>query len=96
MIVFDVLTYNDGRTGTNILYDLDLWQLMLVDHGRAFSTRKGVPKRLQSVPYQVGQAWKDILTAMTDEELQQQLGDVLDQKRLRSLSTRGDELAKPD
>ena len=96
MFVFDVLTYNDGRTGTNILYDLDLWQLMLVDHGRAFSTRKGVPKRLQGVPYQVGQAWKDILTAMTDEELQQQLGDVLDQKRLRSLSTRGDELAKPD
>ncbi len=96
MFIFDVLTYNDGRNGSNILYDLDLWQLMLVDHGNAFSTRKGVPKRLQGASYEVGQAWKDTLTSISDEDLRQQLGDVLDQKRLRSLSVRGHELANPD
>jgi len=96
MFVFDVLTYNDNRNGTNILYDLDFWQLMLVDHGKAFSTRTGVPKRLQGVPYEVGQGWKDALTSISHEELQQQLGDVLDQKRLRALIERGDELAESD
>ena len=96
MFVFDVLTYNDNRNGTNILYDLDFWQLMLVDHGKAFSTRTGVQKRLQGVPYEVGQGWKDALTSISHEELQQQLGDVLDQKRLRALIERGDELAESD
>ncbi len=96
MFVFDVLTYNDNRNSINILYDLDFWQLMLVDHGKAFSTRTGVPKRLQGVPYEVGRGWKDALTSVSDEELQQQLGDVLDQKRLRALIERGDELAESD
>jgi len=96
MFVFDVLTYNDGRNGSNILYDLDFWQLMLVDHGKAFSTRKGVPTRLQDTAYEVGQGWKDALTSISDDELQQWLGDVLDQKRLRALIARGDKLSEPD
>jgi len=96
MLVFDLLTYNDNRNGTNILYDLDFWQLMLIDHGKAFSTRTGVPQRFQGIPYEVGQGWKDTLTSISDEELQQQLSDALDQKRLRALIKRGNELAESD
>jgi hypothetical protein len=92
MFVFDVLIYNEGRDGRSILYSLDLWQLMLNAHGKAFSTKKGAPRRLRDVPYQVGQAWKDALVALSDDVLQQVLGDVLDQKRLDALGARRDEL----
>ena len=96
MFVFDVLMRNPGRNGSNLLYNLDMWQLMLIDHGRAFIAKKGMPSRLESVPFVVGQAWKDALAALTDDVLQEQLGDVLDKKRLRALAERRDELiARP-
>jgi len=92
MFVFDVLTYNAGRSGANLLYNLDMWQLMLIDHGQAFVAKKGMPPRLESVPFIIGQSWKDALSSLTDEVLQKQLGDVLDKRRLRSLAVRRDEL----
>jgi len=96
MFVFDVLIYNDGRDGRSILYDLDSWQLMLMSHNKAFATRDGVPGRLQTVPYQVDQAWKEKLAELNDEVLQHRLGDVLDEKRLRALGERRDALIAAD
>jgi hypothetical protein len=92
MFVFDVLTYNAGRNGANVIYNLDMWQLMLIDHGKAFVARKGMPSRLETVPFVVGQGWKSALSSLTDDVLQEQLGDVLDKKRLRLLAVRRDEL----
>ncbi|MDH3372397.1 MAG: metallophosphoesterase [Gammaproteobacteria bacterium] len=92
MFVFDVLTYNAGRSGVNLLYNLDMWQLMLIDHSQAFVAKKGMPPRLESVPFFVGQAWKSALSSLTDDVLQEQLGDVLDKRRLHSLAARRDEL----
>jgi len=96
MFVFDALTYNENRNGKNILYSLDFWQLMLVEHGDAFSGRKGVPARLKAVPYEVGQGWKDTLSSFTEDELQQGLGDVLGKKRVSALFARGRALAESD
>lgn len=92
MFVFDVLLRNPRRNGSNLLYNLDMWQLMLIDHDQAFIAKKGMPARLESVPFVVGHAWKDALAALTDDVLQEQLGDVLDKKRLRALALRRDEL----
>lgn len=94
MVVFDVLLYNEDRGGGDILYNLDLWQLMLVGHDDAFSSRKGVPPRLKPIPFAVGQGWKDAMSSLTEEALQQNLGDVLDQKRQQALIARAAELAK--
>ena len=96
MTVFDVLVYNEGRQGANILYSLDFWQLMLVAYGDAFSTRKGVPARLKNVPYDVGQGWKDALSSLTEDALQQSLGDVIGEKRVRALIARAEALAEAD
>jgi hypothetical protein len=93
MFVFDVLTHNNGRNGRNILYSLDLWQLMLVGHQDAFSTRKGLPERLKSVPFEVGQGWKDAATGLNEATLTEALGDVLDEKRLRALAARATAIA---
>jgi hypothetical protein len=96
MFVFDVLIYNEGRAGEDILYSLDWWQLMLVGHDSSFRARKDVPARLQSVPYEVGQAWKDAAAGLSEETLTEALGDVLDDKRLKALAARAASLAKPD
>lgn len=93
MFVFDVLIYNEGRNGPSILYSLDFWQLMLVGHNSAFSTKKGVPARLRSTPYTVGQAWQTAAAGLNEETLGQALGDVLDDKRVRALATRAAALA---
>jgi hypothetical protein len=96
MFVWDVLTYNEGRTASNILYSLDFWQLMLVGHDGAFSTKKGVPARLRQVPYEVGQAWKEAAAELTEELLTAELGDVLNDKRIRALAARAEELTESD
>lgn len=96
MFVFDVLIYNEGRAGEDILYSLDWWQLMLVGHDSAFRARKGVPARLQKVPYEIGQAWKDAAADLTKEALADTMGDVLDKKRLNALATRAESLATMD
>lgn len=92
VFVFDTLTYNRGRSGRNVLYNLSMWQVMLIEHGQAFVAKHGRPKRLETVPFVVGQGWKDALSSLTDDVLFEQLGDVLDKRRLRALSARRDEL----
>jgi len=96
MFVFDVLTYNEGRNGKAIHYNLDLWQIMLVSHDGAFTTRKSVPTRFKSVPYVVGQGWKDRLSSLSEDDLQQSLGDVLGEKRRSALAARAQLLIESD
>ncbi len=92
MLVFDVLTYNSGRSGSNVLYNLDKWQLMLVEHAKAFTSNKGTPPRLKSAPLVIGEGWREALEGLTDEVLQQEFGDVLDERRLKALGVRRDRL----
>ena len=94
MFIWDVLTYNEGRSGQNLLYSLDWWQVMLVGHDNAFANKKGVPARLKQVPYEVGQAWKDAAAGLTEEKLTEALSDVLDSKRIRALATRAEALSE--
>jgi hypothetical protein len=92
MSVFDALIYNTGRSLPSILYSLDNWQLLLVQHDRAFAAREGRPKHLQTKELNLTDAWKDALTALTDDVLADRFSDVLDKKRLRSLGARRNEL----
>lgn len=94
MFVWDILTHNNGRNGRSILYSLDMWQLMLVGHENAFAARKGVPARLKSVSYEVGQGWKDAAAGLNEANLTEALGDVLDEKRVRALAARAAALAE--
>ncbi|MEE8426169.1 MAG: metallophosphoesterase [Woeseiaceae bacterium] len=92
MFVFDALMFNEGRNAENMLYDTATWQLILVDHKRAFRVRNGRPPRLENQELAVGAAWKDTLAALTDDVIEDRLGDVLGQRRRRALGTRRDEL----
>ncbi len=92
MYVFDVLVFNEGRTLNRMLYDTREWDLILIEHDRAFSTKKGRPRHLENAPVRVTDGWRTALAALSDDVLQTELGDVLDAKRLRALATRRDEL----
>jgi Calcineurin-like phosphoesterase len=92
MYVFDTLIYNEGRSLRRMLYSRDIWQLILVGHNRAFSTSKGKPSHLAIVPLAIGDAWVNALASLTDEMLEEKLGDVLDKRRRRALLARRDQL----
>ncbi len=96
MFVFDALIYNDARDARSILYDLDTWQVILTAHDRSFTDRDGLPRNLRSVPLQFDRAWQEQLAALNDDVLQRNLGDVLDEKRLRALGQRRDGLIAAD
>jgi hypothetical protein len=92
MFVFDALIYNNGRFAQSIRYSQDNWQLLLVGHNKAFVSKKGRPKFLESKKLNFTNAWKDALIALSDDVLEDRFSDVLDKKRLRSLGARRNEL----
>jgi len=92
MYVFDVLIYNEGRTMQRMLYDLRNWGLMLSEHDRAFTMKKGRPKHLEGIPLDISPGWTEALAGLTDEVLAEKLGEVLDKRRLKALGVRRDEL----
>ena len=92
MYIFDVLIFNEGRTRSQMLYDLRDWGLMLIEHGRAFSTSKGRPRHLVNVPLEFTDGWEAALEALDDDVIAANLSDVLSKRRLQSLSARRDEI----
>ena len=92
MLVWDTLVYNEGRFRQSMLYSPDTWQLLLVGHDRAFTTNKGKPPHLQNQALKLNNRWRRALEALTDDVLAEQLGGVLDKRRIRALAARRDEL----
>lgn len=92
MYVFDVLIYNEGRNMQRMVYDRATWRLMLIEHERAFASRKGRPRHLKDAPIEVSDGWRHALAGLTDEVLAENFADVLDKRRLKALATRRNEL----
>lgn len=100
MYVFDSLIYNQGRQRKNMLYSTDNWQLILAEHKNSFSTKRGLPTYVASVEDQTGNklelggGWQEALSELTDRYLKEELGDVLDRRRINALAKRRDDLLK--
>lgn len=92
MYVFDMLIYNEGRAPQRMLYDTSGWNLILVEHERAFKNSKGRPRHLANVPIGISDGWRTALAELTDDVLAAQFADVLDSRRLKSLGARRDQL----
>jgi hypothetical protein len=90
MYVFDSLIFNEGRSVQRMIYSPDIWELVLVGHDRAFGTKKGRPQYLKTMSLVIGDAWQAALASLTDDVLEQELGDVLDKRRRRALLARRD------
>ena len=92
MYVFDVLIYNEGRSQHRMLYEPPKWNLILVEHERAFKNARGRPPHLASVSLKVSEGWREALTELNDTVLAEHFADVLDKRRLKALGTRRDQL----
>ena len=92
MYVFDALIYNEGRSRSRMLYSTDRWQLILVEHQDAFAAREGLPRHLENATVIVSEGWRDALRALDNAMLQENLGDVLDKRRLKALAARRENL----
>lgn len=92
MYVYDALIHNPVRTPLSMLYSPDNWQLMLVNHEHSFSTRKDRPAYLKKIELTIGDEWRSALLELNDEKLRENLGDVLDKRRLAALAKRRDAL----
>ena len=100
MYVFDALTYNEGRSRKNMMYSIDNWQLILTEHKHTFSTRRGFPRHVANLEAQtgkklkIGDGWKIALEELTDDYLEEELGDVLDKNRIGAIAKRRNDLLK--
>ena len=78
-----------GTVGFLIYWD---WQLALVSHGNSFGTGRGRPDYLLGRELPIGDAWRSALLRLDDKMLGENLGDVLDKRRLKALAKRRDQL----
>lgn len=92
MYIFDTLVYNPGRAPTNMVYNLENWQLMLDNNNQTFSTKRGRPPYLENAPLDVNSFWKEALGRLDDETLTTNFSDVLDKRRISALAGRRDQL----
>lgn len=100
MYVFDSLIYNQGRQRKNMLYSTDNWQLILAEHKLSFSTSRGLPTYVANIfdrtgnKLALGGGWRKALLELTDDYLNEELGDVLGKRRIKALARRRDDLLK--
>ncbi len=98
MYIFDSLIFNEDRRQDNMLYSIDNWQLILTDHRKTFSKKRGLPTYVENLQIQSGKklhlggGWQKALAALTDDYLKEKLGDVLDKGRIKALGKRRDNL----
>ena len=92
MAVFDALIHNPNRPLQSMLYHPGSRKLVLVDHESAFTTDPKLPDLHDNDALAIGSQWREALQELSDQRLRENLGEVLDEHRLRALASRRDAL----
>ena len=93
MNVFDVLVHNTDRTQENLLLTRD-WDVVLIDHSRAFALRQQPPQLLYQRPVTLPAALAARLAALDRATLERELGPWLHRRQLDALLKRRDLLLR--
>jgi len=88
MYVFDALIFNEGRGPAQIAYTPESFDLLLLGHTQTFSTQRGRPRYLETVPLVLNDAWRTALSPLDQDRLTAELGDVLSSRQIRALARR--------
>jgi hypothetical protein len=91
MKMFDQLIANIDRNQGNLIYDDD-WHLFLIDHSRAFTTRKDL-KGMATLGRVDRELWTK-MEGLTLDQLNQGLGDWVGEKEKKALLLRRDKMAQ--
>ena len=89
LYAFDLLIRNERRTPDSILYDTDSWMVMSTQHGTSFGTSSRPPAHLASTALEPLPGLLERLDALTMEQLEATLGEMLSKRELKALLERG-------
>ncbi len=92
MHVFDALIHNTERAPLSMLYNPDDWQLILIVHENSFEAEEVPLLRVGKTAAGIDGQWQTALLELSDQVLRDNLGDVLDDARLKALARRRDAL----
>ncbi|MEQ8861476.1 MAG: metallophosphoesterase [Pseudomonadales bacterium] len=92
LYAFDALIGNEGRSAQNMVYDRRTWRLGSIDHGDGFGRGERFPAYVERTPQRLPQGLARRLRELDEETLQAELGDLLDERRIRALLARRDAL----
>jgi hypothetical protein len=88
MMIFDALIGLKSRAAESLLYNLNSWQVMLVNFDHAFTTSASKPNKLTAADIKIGSAWQAGLKSLDNEQLEETFSDVLDKRRIKALAKR--------
>jgi hypothetical protein len=88
LYVFDALIYNEKRLPSSMVYSAGNWQIMSVGHENAFGTGRGRPAYLKSQVLELTATWIDALGTLTEDTLNEALGDVLSERQISAIGRR--------
>ncbi len=88
--IFDVLIYNDDRNQTNLTFSKKGNMLYLIDHSIAFGLSKNPPKMYKKITLKLSSLFRKKLASLSQDNLQQQLGDVLHRTQIKAMIQRRD------
>lgn len=91
MKIFDNLIHNDDRNAGNFMLD-EAWNIVLIDHSRAFIDREDLLKPETKLPVQFERGLVERLRALSLEELREKLGDLLFEGQVEAILERRDKL----
>jgi hypothetical protein len=86
-----VLVHNTDRTQENLLLTRD-WNVVLIDHSRAFALKQEAPRLLYQRPVELPPAFAARLAALDRPSLERALGPWLHRRQIDALLKRRDRL----
>ncbi len=91
MKMFDNLIYNEDRNAGNFLLD-EAWNVILIDHSRAFLDRKKLMKEETKLPSQYDRKLVEQLKSLSLDQLELELEDLLVGGQIKSILVRRDQI----
>jgi hypothetical protein len=88
LYAFDTLLLNERRTPDSILYDTDQWIVMASAHEGSFGSGKRLPRQLANTTLEPIPGLTDRLDRLTEDELEQALGDLLSKREIKGILER--------
>ncbi len=92
--IFDILVHNEDRNLTNIIWTGDNLSLRFIDHSLAFRSYDKRPRQYRKVKLRLSDLLAQELEALTEEQLQEELGSWLHPVQVQAIIERRDRILK--
>jgi hypothetical protein len=92
MKIFDALIFNDDRNTGNVFFQMDEWQIWLIDHTRAFVAKARLPKGLKWSKLSLSDNFRERLANLDEKVLKKRLYKYLHKRQISNIIRRRDKI----